>query len=96
MDNINRPIAKKHTGDKDIETGTTYTSFNTTFKLFIMLILLVVIGQFFFTSIVRTTETIFAVDKLPYHICWILFIVFVIIFILLEKFVVKKPFRAFY
>ncbi len=89
-----KPNAKP--GDIDEQTGEKYTDPLTFSKMFFMFILLVVVSQFFYNSITSTIKHFKGGKELGYHTLWICTIVFFVIFVVLERYVVRKPFKSFY
>ena len=83
-------------GDEDNETGEKYTSTITFFKMFFMFILLVAVSQFLYNSTVETIKHFQGVQHLNYKTFWISFVIISLIFIILERFIIKKPFKSFY
>jgi hypothetical protein len=83
-------------GDIDPATGARFTDFPTFLELFLVFILLVVIGGFAFEAIKTTIQHFWKFDDSNYQVWIMLTLLFVIGFIILERFVLHKPFRAFY
>ena len=83
-------------GQVDIETGENYTNFKTFLKMLIMVLLLIVVSQFIYNLAIMIIKRICNVEELDIKIMVISTIILLIIFVFLERFVIKKPFKAFY
>ena len=94
---INRSENSNHNpGDEDAETGEKYTNMPTFLKMFFMFVLLVVVSQFVYNSIIATIKHFCNFKELSYLYFWFFTIIFVFLFIFLERFVIGKPFKSFY